>query len=167
MDVDNVVLTALLSGIPSCRKSSINVSCCYSFNKNLTTHLRGALMIEWMHTSKCDSLKAMNEWMARRNWEAEDRGQKDRREEGGRLSVYGNALSELWVPARWSVPRAAPARSHYRGSSVGSALMGSFMDSHKVELMAKDTIVCRALGSRGPRHFLAFPWVTVLCTDVI
>lgn len=88
VDVDNVVLTALLSRIPSCRKSSINVSCCYSFNKNLTTHLRDTLMIEWIHTSKCDSLKAMNEWMARRNWEAEDWGQRDRREGGGRLSVF-------------------------------------------------------------------------------
>lgn len=150
----------------SCRKRSINVSCCYSFNKNLTTHLRDALMIEWIHTSKCDSLKAMNEWHG-----DTERLRTGARGTGGKeakaLRVYRNALSELWVPARWSVPRAAPARTHYCGSSVGSALIGSFTVSHKVELMAKDTIVCGALGSRGPRHFLAFPRVTVLCTDVI
>jgi hypothetical protein len=76
-------------------------------------------------------------------------------------------LCPVSLPGEMSLS-VASSHSHYCGSSVGSFLMGSFIDSHKTELMAKDTLVCGALGSGGPRHFLSFPWVTViLCTDVI
>ena len=66
-------------------------------------------------------------------------------------------LCSLSLPGEMSLS-ATSSHSHYAGSPVGSSVMGSFIESHKAELMAKDTLLCGPLGSGGPRHFLSrFP----------
>lgn len=58
------VLTVILPPrIPPCRKDSTNASCCYSFNKNLMTHLKDELTLDWMNAHTTIRLTESDEWM--------------------------------------------------------------------------------------------------------